>query len=64
MNEKDAQVLIKYLMRETEKTDVAKKELMVGMPMHQVVEIATAMGYVRGLMWAINLIEDAVGDSE
>lgn len=65
MNEKDAQVLIKYLSREIEKATAAKEKLTAGddnKPIDDVVEIAKVVGYIDGLKWAITLIEKAVGE--
>lgn len=66
MNEKDAQILIKYLRREIDKADDAKNELTCGDKERLVnaIEFARIGGYIDGLRWAIDLIERAVGDSE
>lgn len=66
MNEKDAQVLIKYLVREINKATVDKDELTAGDEERLVnaFEYARMGGYIDGLKWAIRLIEKAVGDSE
>jgi len=66
MNEKDAQVLIKYLSREIDKATVAKDELTAGDKERLVnaIEFARMGGYIDGLRWAINLIERAVGEEE
>ena len=64
MDEKDAQVLIKYLIKKIDATEAKYEALKVGRDEWETWGLAHLRGLIDGMRYAIELIERAVGEEE